>query len=807
MPPLCSVFLGSSETAISADVSDPSAEETLIPNVDPLKLGELVAPPCCVCTSCLISRRFPTPENIFLAPTVFAPAVELSVGKGRMDHSRRLPKAPFGAVSYGLRLPDGVRPGSAAPTAVASRAQATAGTGTSATRPPVPSRHGGDGGRTTTPHGSVSRLSMAPHGPSPALTGADGPEPFDAFPGAADPGRMEPQDDLLASLEAFRQRREARQHGRGAPAGRHVQCNACLLSRPASDFSEAQLRHPCFARCFQCVTTSRVCPVQHCSACSMVLPTPMYAQARRLTDGRCSVCVDDNVPLLVTALNSGLLKPAAVEDVVTVAAEARKSADALTAAAAAATDVAVEAEESAAALTSKLQADDKRERRRNRRKEKVEGTRKSRGKGRGKGRGDMERGTHTVGSSLSRGPSPAWSTAPGNAVDVYSTGASAGAGAASSARSRDDASLSDKEVMSSAVSSSGSSGSSGESEASDSDSDSASDSASASASDSDSDSDSDTDTDASVDSNTDTNPGSHSTVSSATPRHKLAAKRRDKRAARAGSPIEQHKAVQGQGKRKALGKHGSMWLGMALHQFVGNQDSEHFRRMTSIAFGTNYLDNDPRNKEVDVGIVLCPGVGRGHLGTGNLPTGLVEALKKRTTDRTVNPKVVALGSHGHYYLGCSNEASWSSDLPESFHDAVSHSHKFPVQVAFGQKRDSWFVMYDTGECAWNALPTSLRSQLMRAAPAKVVNVSMAPDGRWFAKFNDGTMAFRGLEAGDTLFDNAKYRLPKLANVHSVVFGDQGQLLVRFSVGKAGVSTTKAAKPKPTQKKKRNKRLQ
>lgn len=67
-------------------------------------------------------------------------------------------------------------------------------------------------------------------------------------------------------------------------------------------------------------------------------------------------------------------------------------------------------------------------------------------------------------------------------------------------------------------------------------------------------------------------------------------------------------------------------------------------------------------------------------------------------------------------------------------------------IAFGKHWDSYFVLYDNGECAWFSAPQELDNFMKsrRRELPKVDFVSLGPKDQYFLRFADGSWRAKGL---------------------------------------------------------------
>ena len=140
----------------------------------------------------------------------------------------------------------------------------------------------------------------------------------------------------------------------------------------------------------------------------------------------------------------------------------------------------------------------------------------------------------------------------------------------------------------------------------------------------------------------------------------------------------------------------------------------------------------------------------GHGGvayTPNIPKQLHQKLKQLKHGRAMSgsissvdtrPSYVAIGTRERYYVAFHDgTADWKA--PKAL-DKCLKRRSTPRSVAFGDKYDSYFVVFEDGSWECNDVPKDLLDKLeARKDKPDLVCVTLGPNGEWFLRARNGRM--------------------------------------------------------------------
>lgn len=137
--------------------------------------------------------------------------------------------------------------------------------------------------------------------------------------------------------------------------------------------------------------------------------------------------------------------------------------------------------------------------------------------------------------------------------------------------------------------------------------------------------------------------------------------------------------------------------------------------------------------------------------TPNIPKQLHHKLKQlkhgrassSTSVTNTRPSYVAIGTRDRYYVAFHDgTADWKG--PKAL-DKCLKRESTPRSVAFGDKYDSFFVVFDDGTWECNDAPEELMDKLAdREDRPDLVCVTLGPEGEWFLRCRNGRMWWGGI---------------------------------------------------------------
>lgn len=177
----------------------------------------------------------------------------------------------------------------------------------------------------------------------------------------------------------------------------------------------------------------------------------------------------------------------------------------------------------------------------------------------------------------------------------------------------------------------------------------------------------------------------------------------------------------------------------------------------------------------------------GHGGvayTPNIPKQLHQRLKQlkhgratRSTNGTnTRPSYVAIGTRERYYVAFHDgTADWKA--PKAL-DKCLKRRSTPRSVAFGDKYDSFFVVFEDGSWEFNDIPEELADKLAeRMDRPDVVCVTLGPSGEWFLRARNGRMWWGGIS--EDLDEMIQQLLESDRYLNFLDFGDDGTYFLSY----------------------------
>eukprot|EP00544_Gedaniella_sp_CCMP2646_P012528 CAMPEP_0202482064 /NCGR_PEP_ID=MMETSP1361-20130828/1515_1 /ASSEMBLY_ACC=CAM_ASM_000849 /TAXON_ID=210615 /ORGANISM="Staurosira complex sp., Strain CCMP2646" /LENGTH=374 /DNA_ID=CAMNT_0049109785 /DNA_START=84 /DNA_END=1208 /DNA_ORIENTATION=- len=140
------------------------------------------------------------------------------------------------------------------------------------------------------------------------------------------------------------------------------------------------------------------------------------------------------------------------------------------------------------------------------------------------------------------------------------------------------------------------------------------------------------------------------------------------------------------------------------------------------------------------GVAYTPGIPKHlHQKLKQLKHGRASTL---TTD--TRPSYVALGTRDRYYVQFHDgSADWKG--PKALDKLLKNCRLAPRSVAFGEKYDSYFVVFEDGSWECNDIPEELNDKLAdRVDHPDLVCVTMGPSGAFFLRAASGKMWWGGI---------------------------------------------------------------
>jgi len=164
----------------------------------------------------------------------------------------------------------------------------------------------------------------------------------------------------------------------------------------------------------------------------------------------------------------------------------------------------------------------------------------------------------------------------------------------------------------------------------------------------------------------------------------------------------------------------------------------------------------------------------GHAWTSGLPKNLYNKLNGRQRSLP-SPEYVAMGNMDRYYIRFADgKSEWVGC--EGMSDELKTTTRRVKSVAFGERWDSYFIVYTDGWWSYSGIPDEL-SQLMKTRNKRsdLECVSLGPDGEYFVSAKNGR-AWWGGTSCDNIDAIAKIR----DRVKFIDFGDDNTFLCRYT---------------------------
>ena len=177
----------------------------------------------------------------------------------------------------------------------------------------------------------------------------------------------------------------------------------------------------------------------------------------------------------------------------------------------------------------------------------------------------------------------------------------------------------------------------------------------------------------------------------------------------------------------------------------------------------------------------------GHGGvayTPNIPKQLHHKLKQlkhgramsSTNGTNTRPSYVAIGTRERYYVAFHDgTADWKA--PKAL-DKCLKRRSTPRSVAFGDKYDSYFVVFEDGSWECNDVPEELTDKLAdRLDRPDLVCVTLGPSGEWFLRARNGRMWWGGIS--EDLDEMIQQLLESDRYLNFLDFGDDGTYFLSY----------------------------
>ncbi len=177
--------------------------------------------------------------------------------------------------------------------------------------------------------------------------------------------------------------------------------------------------------------------------------------------------------------------------------------------------------------------------------------------------------------------------------------------------------------------------------------------------------------------------------------------------------------------------------------------------------------------------------------TSGLTEELVRLLTMRQTQKMSPPKYVALGSQGRYYIKFRDgTAEWSGckDMTNIL-NLARNSSRAVKGIAFGEGRDSYFIVFEDGGWKYNDIPYKLEILMHRIEDSigkrneldYLDCVTLGSEGQFFVRAKmmsdtDYQYWFGGLTKQRIISDASLYK----DRIQFVDFGDNGTYIMRYS---------------------------
>ena len=162
--------------------------------------------------------------------------------------------------------------------------------------------------------------------------------------------------------------------------------------------------------------------------------------------------------------------------------------------------------------------------------------------------------------------------------------------------------------------------------------------------------------------------------------------------------------------------------------------------------------------------------------TSKIPTALKNKLIQLNRSNETRPSYVAIGTRERFYVAFHDgTADWkvSKNL-----DKILKRRSTPRSVAFGDKYDSFFVVFDDGSWECHDIPDELADKLAdRADRPDLVCVTLGPNGEWFLRAKNGRMWWGGIseeldEMVQNLLESGRY-------LNFLDFGEDGTYFLSY----------------------------
>lgn len=176
------------------------------------------------------------------------------------------------------------------------------------------------------------------------------------------------------------------------------------------------------------------------------------------------------------------------------------------------------------------------------------------------------------------------------------------------------------------------------------------------------------------------------------------------------------------------------------------------------------------------GAVFLYGVG-GVAYTPGIPKALHSKLKSLKRNNTTRPSYVAIGSRDRYYVAFHDgTADWKTS--KNLDKCLKRRQVTARSVAFGDKYDSWFVVFDDGSWECRSIPDELTDKLSdRLDRPDLVCVTLGPSGEWFLRAKNGRMWWGGIS--EELDEMIQSLLESNRFLNFLDFGDDGTYFLSY----------------------------
>jgi hypothetical protein len=169
----------------------------------------------------------------------------------------------------------------------------------------------------------------------------------------------------------------------------------------------------------------------------------------------------------------------------------------------------------------------------------------------------------------------------------------------------------------------------------------------------------------------------------------------------------------------------------------------------------------------------------GHGGvafTPGIPKALHHKLKQLNRSNETRPSYVAIGTRDRYYVAFHDgTADWKA--PKAL-DKILKRRSTPRSVAFGDKYDSFFVVFDDGSWECHDIHDELADKLEdRADRPDLVCVTLGPNGEWFLRAKNGRMWWGGIS--EELDEMVQNLLESDRYLNFLDFGEDGTYFLSY----------------------------